>query len=260
VHILGLRKAGVLSLATDATKTAKYVCAFPGCSRRFRDAGDLKLHQRTHRDGDFHSVGTHVSTAAPGSTEHETTPAVDLADTPLVIVGPYAHHSNLLPWFESIADITFVPEAVGVGGVDLVALESVLAANKHRSTVVGAFTAASNVTGATVDVDAVTRLIHVHGGVIVWDYAAAAPHLPIGACGSAVVTKACVILNDACSVADMNPPHPNATERALLAKDAVVLSPHKFAGGPGCTGLLLVKRALFKSTEPSTAGLHSLVG
>ena len=34
--------------------------------------------------------------------------------------------------------------------------------------------------GATVDVNAVTRLLHVHRAIVVWDYAAAAPHLPIG--------------------------------------------------------------------------------
>jgi hypothetical protein len=176
VHILGLRKAGVENCA-DSRDAAKFVCAFPGCARRFRDSGDLKLHQRTHRDGDFHSVGTAASAAlaeVAGRSGEED------GRRPLVIVGPYAHHSNLLPWIESIADITFVPEAAGAGGVDMAVLETVLTANTHRTAMVGAFTAASNVTGATVDVDAVTRLIHVHGGVVVWDFAAAAPHMPIG--------------------------------------------------------------------------------
>jgi hypothetical protein len=54
---------------------------------------------------------------------------------------------------------------------------------------------------------------------------------------------------------DMNPAHPSAEERALLAKDAVVLSPHKFVGGPGCPGVLLVKRSLFQDTEPSVPGM-----
>ena len=53
----------------------------------------------------------------------------------------------------------------------------------------------------------------------------------------------------------MNPPHPVASERTLLEKDAVVFSPHKFAGGPGCTGILIVKRALYQDAEPSTPGL-----
>ena len=44
---------------------------------------------------------------------------------------------------------------------------------------VGCFGAASNVTGVVTDVDAVTRLLHIHGALAVWDYAAAAPHLRI---------------------------------------------------------------------------------
>jgi len=42
---------------------------------------------------------------------------------------------------------------------------------------VGAFTAASNLTGLCVDVDAVTALLHRHGALAFWDYATAAPYI-----------------------------------------------------------------------------------
>ena len=41
----------------------------------------------------------------------------------------------------------FVPEAVGTGGVDMTALEQLLTANARRPLIIGAFTAASNITG-----------------------------------------------------------------------------------------------------------------
>lgn len=181
-------------------------CAFPGCNRDFKASEDLKLHQRTHKDGDFHAVaGMHtpvVPGAASVSTTSDTVADSRLLDMtkPLILIGPYAHHSNLLPWCatvvvwlthfvnvrscfrrkESVGEIVFVPEAPDVGGVDMTALRDLLIANAHRPLIVGAFTAASNITGMTVDVDAVTRLLHVHGALAIWDYAAAAPHLPIG--------------------------------------------------------------------------------
>ncbi len=41
----------------------------------------------------------------------------------------------------------FVPEAIGTGGVDMTALEQLLTANARRPLIIGAFTAASNITG-----------------------------------------------------------------------------------------------------------------
>jgi len=34
--------------------------------------------------------------------------------------------------------------------------------------------------------------------------------------------------------------------------DAIFMSPHKFIGGPGCSGLLVAKRSIFKSTKSPT--------
>ncbi len=52
------------------------------------------------------------------------------------------------------------------GGVDLHALEAGLRAHAHRPLRVGAFSAASNVTGLLSEVDAITALLHAHGALL----------------------------------------------------------------------------------------------
>ena len=50
-------------------------------------------------------------------------------------------------------------------------------------------------------------------------------------------------------LADVNPA--GLPSRRL---DAVVFSPHKFVGGPGSTGVLIVKRALLTRVTPAQPG------
>ena len=76
-----------------------------------------------------------------------------------------------------VADVVSIGEAAA-GGVDLHALEAALRAHAHRPLRVGAFSAASNVTGILSDVDAITALLHAHGALAVWEHALAAPALP----------------------------------------------------------------------------------
>ncbi len=73
-----------------------------------------------------------------------------------VLIGPYEHHSNLLAWRESGAHVTEIPEG-DAGGPDPVALEQALVDAAGSDLIVGAFSAASNVTGIISDVDDVTR-------------------------------------------------------------------------------------------------------
>ena len=151
--------------------------------------------------------------------------AIPAAERPVVLVGPFEHHSNELPWRESIADLVTIPEDRD-GHVDLEALEAALREHRDRPLVIGAFSAASNVTGILTDTDAVTELLHQYGALAVWDYAAAAPYVDI----------------------DMHP-----SDHAI-AKDAVVLSPHKFVGGPGTPGVLIIRRDLLANTVPAVVG------
>ncbi|RMF09664.1 MAG: aminotransferase class V-fold PLP-dependent enzyme [Alphaproteobacteria bacterium] len=143
---------------------------------------------------------------------------------PLILLGPYEHHSNILPWRETGVEIRVVPEAE-TGGPDMNALSRLLEKASGRR-VIASFAAASNVTGILTDVDAVSALLHRHGALALWDYAAGAPYLPI----------------------DMNPETPGAW------KDAVFFSPHKFVGGPGASGVLILKRRLVCRPKPSQPG------
>lgn len=146
---------------------------------------------------------------------------------PVVFVGPYEHHSNELPWRESYADVVTIDEDDD-GHVDLAHLERELAAYAHRPLRIGSFSAASNVTGIGTSTLEVSRLLHRHGALSFWDFAAAGPYVKI----------------------EMNPDGPGGDAR----KDAVFLSPHKFIGGPGTPGVLVAKRALFSNTVPSQPG------
>ena len=151
--------------------------------------------------------------------------SIPAPERPVVLVGPFEHHSNELPWRESIADLVTIPEDRD-GHVDLDALETALREHRERPLIIGAFSAASNVTGILTDTDAVTELLHQYGALAVWDYAAAAPYVDI----------------------DMHPEDP------AIAKDAVVLSPHKFVGGPGTPGVLIIRRDLLANTVPAVVG------
>ncbi|TYC51374.1 aminotransferase class V-fold PLP-dependent enzyme [Rhodobacterales bacterium] len=142
----------------------------------------------------------------------------------VVLIGPYEHHSNLLPWRESGADVIEVPESAR-GGVDMAALEALLAENRDAGLLVGAFGAASNVTGILTDDKAVTRLLRKYGALAIWDYGCAGPYVPM---------------------------HTDAGTDA--AKDAIVFSPHKFPGGPGGSGVMIVRDAIARRKTPTLPG------
>ncbi|MDX5403821.1 MAG: aminotransferase class V-fold PLP-dependent enzyme, partial [Rhodobacterales bacterium] len=69
--------------------------------------------------------------------------ADDLASPVRLILGPYEHHSNILPWRESGAEVVTIPEAE-TGGPDRDALAQALRDAPGR--VICAFSAASNIT------------------------------------------------------------------------------------------------------------------
>ena len=148
-------------------------------------------------------------------------------ERPVVFIGPYEHHSNELPWRESIADVVTIDEDLD-GHVDLAKLEAALVAHADRPLLIGSFSAASNVTGILTDVDAVSTLLHRHGALSFWDYAAAAPYVAI----------------------DMG--DPAGDDPAY--KDAVFISPHKMIGGPGTPGVLVARSELFANRVPDVPG------
>ncbi|MGI9290226.1 MAG: aminotransferase class V-fold PLP-dependent enzyme [Gammaproteobacteria bacterium] len=149
---------------------------------------------------------------------------------PLVLISAYEHHSNILPWRHSIADVIMVP-LDKQGQIDTEALEAYLIEYVDRPLKIGSFSAASNVTGIATDTIAITTQLHRHGAMSFWDFAAAAPYVPM----------------------DMNPVC-DGIDPALTGKDAVFLSPHKFIGGPGTPGLLVVKKKLVTNRVPTQPG------
>ncbi len=144
---------------------------------------------------------------------------------PVVFIGPYEHHSNELSWLESIAEVHEV-DLDEKGSLDLKDLEALLEKYADRPIKLGSFSAGSNVTGALTDVPAVARLLRKHKAIVCFDYAATAPYVPI----------------------DMHPADPNE------AIDAIVLSSHKFIGGPNGSGILVAHRSLFQSRTPERPG------
>jgi selenocysteine lyase/cysteine desulfurase len=159
-----------------------------------------------------------------------TSAPVSDADRPVVFVGPYEHHSNELPWRESIADLVVIGEDAD-GRLDLQELREQLERFSDRRLKIGSFSAASNVSGVITDTLAVATLLHRFGALSLWDYAAAGPYLKI----------------------EMNP-DAGGRDAQLAYKDAVFLSPHKFIGGPGTPGVLVAKRRLFGNRIPTMPG------
>jgi selenocysteine lyase/cysteine desulfurase len=166
--------------------------------------------------------------AVPSGLEdrYGVTEAIPASDRPVVFIGPYEHHSNELPWRESIADVVVIGEDAD-GHVDLADLAARLEEYEDRPLVIGSFSAASNVTGILTDTAAVATLLHEHGALSFWDYAAAAPYVPI----------------------DMGDP---ADGPGYL--DAIFMSPHKLVGGPGTPGVLVARRELFTNRVPVVPG------
>lgn len=157
-------------------------------------------------------------------------PHADGQPRPVVFVGPFEHHSNLLPWRESAAEVVTIPED-DQGQVDAAALEQALAQYANRPLKIGAFSAASNLTGVLTDVDSISTILHQNGALAVWDYATCAPYVAI----------------------DMNPVVSDE-RRPFVYKDAVFFSGHKFIGGPGSPGVLVVKKRLLANAVPTVPG------
>lgn len=137
-----------------------------------------------------------------------------------IILGPYEHHSNILPWRESGADVVELPEAQD-GGPDLGTLRGCLKDSQGYDRVICAFSAASNVTGIVSDVAGLTRIVKAAGAIMMWDYAGGGPYLPI----------------------DM-----------AQGMDAVVVSPHKFIGGPAASGVMILRRDAVVTDRPTWSG------
>jgi selenocysteine lyase/cysteine desulfurase len=147
---------------------------------------------------------------------------------PVVFRSRMEHHSNDISWRETLSETRFVGFDSN-GMVDWRDLQRQLRDTEvlDRPVRIGTFSAASNVTGIINNVEALAQTMHEAGGWAFFDYAAAAPYLPV----------------------DL---HPGGDESKR--KDAVFLSTHKFIGGPQTPGILAANRALFTNRVPVAPG------
>ena len=138
---------------------------------------------------------------------------------PLIIVGPYEHHSNEVSYREALCEVKRI-KLTNDGLVDLVQLKETLQENAHRE-IIGCFCIASNVSGIITPYEEISRLLKHYKAKVLFDAAASSPYINV-------------------------PCH---------LYDALVLSPHKLLGGPGSCGLLIIKKDLIDtSIPPSFAG------
>jgi selenocysteine lyase/cysteine desulfurase len=147
---------------------------------------------------------------------------------PVIFRSMMEHHSNDISWRETIGETRFVGFDK-VGRIDWRDLERQLKLPEvqARPFRIGTFSAASNVTGILNHVDPLAQAMHDQNGYAFFDYAAAAPYVPI-------------LL------------HPRGGESKR--KDAVFISTHKFLGGPQTPGILAANKALFTSDVPVEPG------
>ena len=158
---------------------------------------------------------------------------------PVVFIGPYEHHSNELSWRQSLVTTVEV-RLNAAGNVDIDHLEELLQDPRYQGRQrIGSFSAASNVTGMRSDVRQITCLLHRYDAIACFDFAACAPYVEI----------------------DMNPAPQSPDEDPSI--DAVFISPHKFLGGPGSSGILIFNERIYDRELPpsvSAGGTVDYVG
>ncbi len=147
------------------------------------------------------------------------------SERPVVFITHMEHHSNQTSWYLTDCDVVIVPPSNDL----LVSLDNLkleLEKYKDRTLKIGAFSAASNVTGIITPYHQMAKLMHENGGLCFIDFAGSAPYVEI----------------------DM---HPKDNMDKL---DAVMFSPHKFLGGPGSSGVLIFDKSLYKNAVPDNPG------
>lgn len=146
-------------------------------------------------------------------------------ERPVVFISHMEHHSNHVPWMETIADVVIL-ECNEDKLICPNKLVEALEKYKDRPLKIGSFTACSNVTGIITPIHKLAKIMHQHGGYCFADYAASAPYVTMNM-------------------------HPEDKEEHL---DAIFFSPHKFLGGPGTCGVLVFNKNLYNTTCPDVPG------
>lgn len=137
---------------------------------------------------------------------------------PVVLVGPYEHHSNEISFREGLCEVVRIT-LDSDDNIDLALLEKQLENYKNRE-IIASFSVASNVTGVLSDYKSIYTLVKKYGGIVCLDAAAASPYINVD----------------------------------CHYYDALFLSPHKLLGGVGSCGLLVIKKELCDTSKPTFSG------
>ncbi len=108
---------------------------------------------------------------------------LSLSKRPLFITSLKEHHSNDLPFAESVGELRYVGFCEPTNDIDLDELEMLLKAAQAegRPYVVVSIQGASNVDGSQNDMSAIARLAHRYGAYVGFDLATHGSHRPIQA-------------------------------------------------------------------------------
>ncbi len=140
-------------------------------------------------------------------------------ELPLVIIGPFEHHSNEVSFREALCEVIRIPLNDNET-IDLEYLKEVLKKNRDRE-IFGSFAVASNVTGIINPIKEIYEIMKEYNATVCMDAAASSPYFNV----------------------DSN------------YYDAMYLSAHKLLGGPGSCGLLVIRKTLCDCKEvPTFAG------
>ena len=152
-----------------------------------------------------------------------------LKKRPVVFIGPFEHHSNVVTWRECFAEVVEI-DLDDEGLLDLRDLEKKVSREVYRTRMkIGSFSVASNVTGILAPVAEIARILHRHGAYAFFDYAAYAPYGRID------------------------------ISRDDSSFDGIFFSPHKFVGGPGSSGILIIHERIYRKDLPPTSGAGGTV-
>ncbi|MGB3800858.1 MAG: aminotransferase class V-fold PLP-dependent enzyme [Lewinella sp.] len=145
---------------------------------------------------------------------------------PVVFISHMEHHSNQTSWLETGAEVVVV-ECSETGLVCAHQFAEAIARFPAGRPKYAAVTACSNVTGIESPYREIAEIMHAAGGYCFVDFACSAPYVAV----------------------DMHP-----ADRPEGYLDAIYFSPHKFLGGPGGCGVLILDKHQLISTVPDHPG------
>lgn len=161
-----------------------------------------------------------------GGINHLVHMILPIVSEAVVIVSDLEHLSNYLPWYHAAKKLCVV-ETNEYNVIDLGVLEETIRQNQQFKKLIVSVTHCSNVLGSIQPVHRIATLVHKYSGYMFVDYSASAPYVSI----------------------NMN----RDVDKGQYF-DGIFLSPHKFYGGQGGPGILVVKAGIVCNRESYTPG------